>query len=241
MRLNVCVYNVGALYFKSVLSSYFQYWILESNTLTIFEMLWIDKLISPLAYILKIIFVELYSHIIYVQSTFGLCCIILVLLYYVCVSLCDYWNNAKTNKFVVIVPRIAAQRRCAIVRTGSQLSVGCRKRFDWREKAFETKRRLVLIGKLRICCKAWKRIVDSTVAYNALRLAAHEYSMGPHGIPELCLPREHNLVKLFKMNFMLFSQRWHVTFLISKRILRSDLGDLSLRSLAKLRNELELN
>ena len=27
-----------------------------------------------------------------------------------------------------------------------------------------------------------------------------------NGIPELCLPREHNLVKLFKLNFMLFSE-----------------------------------
>jgi hypothetical protein len=63
--------------------------------------------------------------------------------------------------------------------------------------------------------------------------------MGPHGIPELCLLREHNLVKLFKLNFMLFSKIWHVTSRISQRILRSELGDLSLRSLAKLRTELE--
>jgi hypothetical protein len=63
--------------------------------------------------------------------------------------------------------------------------------------------------------------------------------MGPYGIPHLCLPREHNLVKLFKLNFMLFSESRHVTSKISKRILRSDLDDLSLRSLAKLRTELE--
>ena len=75
--------------------------------------------------------------------------------------------------------------------------------------------------------------------YNALRLVAHEYSMDPHALPQLCLPHEHDLVKLFKLNFMLFSQSRHVTSKISKRILRSDLGDLSLRSLAKLRDELE--
>ena len=48
-------------------------------------------------------------------------------------------------------------------------------------------------------------IVDSIVEYNALRLAAHEYSMGPHALPQLCLPREHDVVKLIKLNFMLFS------------------------------------
>ena len=66
-------------------------------------------------------------------------------------------------------------------------------------------------------------IVDSTVEYNALRLAAREYSMGPHGIPELCLPREHNLIKFLQLNLMLFPQSRHVTSLISKRFLRSDL------------------
>jgi hypothetical protein len=77
------------------------------------------------------------------------------------------------------------------------------------------------------------------VEYNALRLAAHEFRMGPHGIPQLYLPREHNVVKLFKLNFMLFSESRHVTTRISQRILRSELGDLSLRSLTKLRTELE--
>jgi hypothetical protein len=77
------------------------------------------------------------------------------------------------------------------------------------------------------------------VEYNVLRLETHEYSMGPHAFPELCLSREHNLVKLFKLNFMLFSKSRHITLKISKRILRSDLGDLSLRSLIKLRTELE--
>lgn len=119
------------------------------------------------------------------------------------------------------------------------LVVGAAKDFTSRERAFDTKRRLLVIGKLRLCCKAWKGIVDSSVEYNALRLAAHEYSMGPHALPQLCLPREHNLVKLFKLNFMLFSQSRHLNPKISKRILRSDLGDLSLRSLAKLRDALE--
>jgi hypothetical protein len=85
------------------------------------------------------------------------------------------------------------------------LVLGAAKNLIGRERALETKRCLVLIGKLRICCKAWKNIVDSTVEYNALRLAAHEFRMGRHGIPELCLPREHNMVKFFKLNFMLFS------------------------------------
>ena len=105
------------------------------------------------------------------------------------------------------------------------LVVGAAKDHTSRERAFDTKRRLLLIGKLRLCCKAWKLIVDSSVEYNALRLAAHEFKMGPHALPMLCLPREHNLVKLFKLNFMLFSQSRHVTTTISERILRSDLGD----------------
>ena len=63
--------------------------------------------------------------------------------------------------------------------------------------------------------------------------------MGPNALPMLCLPRKHNLVKLFQLNFMLFSQSRHATSTISRRILMSDLKDLSLRSLAKLRSELE--
>jgi hypothetical protein len=83
-------------------------------------------------------------------------------------------------------------------------------------------------------------IMDSIVEYNAFRLAAHEYSLGPHALPELCLLRKHNDVKVFKLNFMLFSKSRHVTIKISKRILKSDLGNLSLRSLAKLRTELKV-
>ena len=148
--------NVGALYLKSVLSPYFKVWILEeSNPLTIFEMPWIGKLIGPLAYILKFIFVGLYSHIICVLATFGLCLIILNLLYYVCVSLCDSRGNTKTRKFIVIVPHVLQ------LDVDAQLSVlvpnlvlGAAKDFIGRERAFETKRRLVLIGRLRLCCKA---------------------------------------------------------------------------------------
>jgi hypothetical protein len=154
--------------------------------------------------------------------------------------LCVSGDNAKTRRFVLDVPHVLE------LDLDVQLSVlvpnlvlGAAKDLIGWERAFETKRHLVLIGKLRICCKAWKSIVDSTVECNALRLAVHEFRMGPHGIPELCLPREHNLVKLFKLNFMLFSQSRHVTSRISQRILRSEVRHLSLRSLAKLRTELE--
>ncbi len=155
--------------------------------------------------------------------------------------LCISGGNAKTRRFVLDVPHVLE------LDIDVQLSVlvpnlvlGAAKDFIGQERAFQTKRRLVLIGKLRICCKAWKDIVDCTVEFNALRLAAHEFRMGPHALPEICyLPREHNLVKLFKINLMLFSQSRHITSQISKRILRSELKDLSLHSLAKLRNELE--
>ena len=154
--------------------------------------------------------------------------------------MCDLGGNAKTRRFVLDVPHVlqldVEMQLCVLV---PNLVVGARKDYTSREKAVDTKRRLLLIGKLRLCCKAWKNIVDRTVEFNALRLAAHEFRMGPHALPELCLPREHNLVKLFKINLMLFSQSRHVTSQISKRILRSELKDLSLRSLAKLRNELE--
>ena len=161
---------------------------------------------------------------------------------YECVTLCDSSGNAKTRKFHVIVPHVLhLDLHVELSVLVPNLVLGAAKDFIGRERAFETKRRLVLIGKLRLCCKAWKMIMDSTVEYNALRLATHEYSMGLHALPQLCLPREHDLVKLFKLNFMLFSQSRHVTSKIFKKILRSDLGDLSLRSLAKLRDELEVS
>jgi hypothetical protein len=76
------------------------------------------------------------------------------------------------------------------------------------------------------------------VEYNALRLAQHE-SMGPNGVPRVCLIREHNFIHQFQMNSLWFSHSRHVTSKISRRILMSDLGDLSMRSLAKLKDELE--
>jgi hypothetical protein len=210
-----CIYEFLALYFKSgivMVGPYFYVEILEdSSPLTMFKMPWVGKFLRPLAYILKLISVGLCSHIICVQATFELCWLIMILLYSGCVFQCDSWGNAKTRRFVLDVPHVLQ------LDLDVQLSVlvpnlvlGVAKDLIGRERPFETKWRLVLIGKLRLCCKAWKRIVDSTVEYNALHLAAHEYSMGPHGIPQLCLPREHNLVKLFKLNFMLFSESRHL-------------------------------
>jgi hypothetical protein len=236
--------EIGSFNFKSgivMAGPYLPVEILEdSSPLTIFKMPWVGKFFGPLAYILKLISVGLCSHIICVQATFELCWLNLILLYYGCVFQCDSGGNAKTCRFVVNVPHVLQ------LDLDVQLSVlvpnlvlGAAKDLIGRERAFETKRRSVLIGKLRLCCKAWKMIVDSTMEYNALRLAAHVYSMGPNGIPELCLPHEHNLVKLFKLNFLLFLESRHITSRISQRILRSDLGHLSLLSLAKLRTKLE--
>jgi hypothetical protein len=108
-----------------------------------------------------------------------------------------------------------------------------------RETVLDTQRRLSLIHDLRLCCKSWKNVVDKSVEYNALRLAQYEYAMGPNVDLRVCLPREHNLITQFQMNMMWFSRSRHVSSKISRRILMSDLGDLSLRSLAKLRDELE--
>jgi hypothetical protein len=63
------------------------------------------------------------------------------------------------------------------------LVVGAAKDYTGRERALDTKRRLLVIGKLRLCCKAWKTILDKSVEYIALCLAAHEYSMGLHTLP----------------------------------------------------------
>jgi hypothetical protein len=119
------------------------------------------------------------------------------------------------------------------------LLVGAANDYKGWETILDTKCRLLLIGKLWLCCKAWKTIVDRSVEYNPLRLAQHDYSMCPNALLRLCLPHEHNLVKFFQLNFMLFSLSRHVTSKISKRIIMSDLRDLSLRYLAKLRNESE--
>ena len=108
-----------------------------------------------------------------------------------------------------------------------------------RETVLDTQRRLSLIHNLRLCCKAWKMIVNKSVEYNALRLAQHEYCMGRIGVLRVCLIREHNLIHQFQMNSFWFSHSRHVTSKIPTRILISDLGDLSLSSLAKLKDELE--
>ena len=115
-----------------------------------------------------------------------------------CVSLCDSSGNAKMRKFHVMVPHVLhLDLDVQLSVLVPNIVVGAAKDYTGRERAFDTKRRLLVIGKLRLCCKTWKIIVDSTVEYNTLRLAAHEYSIGPSALPELCLPREHNLVKFF--------------------------------------------
>ena len=75
---------------------------------------------------------------------------------------------------------------------------------------------------------------------NALRLAQYEYAMGPNAVTRVCLPREHNLITQFQQKLMWFSHSRHVSSRISQRILLSDLGDLSLRRLAALKDELEM-
>ena len=65
--------------------------------------------------------------------------------------------------------------------------------------------------------------------------------MGPIVDFKVCLPREHNLITQSQMNSMWFSQSRHNNSRILRRILMSDLGDLSLRNLAKLRDELEIS
>jgi hypothetical protein len=109
------------------------------------------------------------------------------------------------------------------------------------DTALDTQRRLSLIHDLRLCCKAWKMIVDKSVEYNALRLAQHEYAMGPNVDLRVCFPREHNFITQFQMNLMWFSQSRHVSSNFLWKILMSDLGNLSLRKLAKLRDELEMS
>ena len=83
--------------------------------------------------------------------------------------------------------------------------------------------------------------MDKNVEYNALRLAQHEYAMGPNVDLRVSLPREHNLITRVQMNLMWFSQSQHVSLKILWKILMSNLGDLSLRKLAKLRDELEMS
>jgi hypothetical protein len=109
------------------------------------------------------------------------------------------------------------------------------------EKALDTQLRLLLIHNLRLSRKTWKTIVDKSAEYNALRLAQYEYAMCPHDVIRVCLPRKHNLITQFQLNLKWFSHSRHVSSRISRRILMSDLGDLSLRNLAKLRDELGMS
>ena len=53
----------------------------------------------------------------------------------------------------------------------------------------DTRRHLMLIRKLRLCCKAWKTIVDKNAEHNALRLAQYEYTMCPKEVKWACFPR----------------------------------------------------
>ena len=108
------------------------------------------------------------------------------------------------------------------------------------ESALDTKRRLLLIRKLRLCCKAWKTIVDKSAEYNALRLAHYEYAMCPKEVKRACFPCKHSLITQFNLNLMWFSRSCHISTQIPRRIRMSDLEDLSLPTLARLRNELEM-
>jgi hypothetical protein len=83
--------------------------------------------------------------------------------------------------------------------------------------------------------------VDKSAEYNALRLAQYEYAMCPNDVRRVCLPCEHNLITQFQYNLMWFSHRRHVNSRISRRILMSNLGNLSLRKLVALRDQLEMS
>ena len=83
--------------------------------------------------------------------------------------------------------------------------------------------------------------MDKSVEYNALRFAQYEYVMCPNDVIRVCLPREHNLITQFQQKLMWFSRSRHVSSICLRRILISDLGDLCLQKLAKLRDELEMS
>ena len=51
----------------------------------------------------------------------------------------------------------------------SNLLVGTTKDDVGAESTLDLKRRLMVVRKLRLCCKAWKTIVDKSAEYNALR------------------------------------------------------------------------
>ena len=82
----------------------------------------------------------------------------LIFVYSECFCLCDSGGNAKTRKFRVIVPHVlhldVDVQLSVLV---PNLVVGAAKDYNGRERAFETKRRLLVISKLRVCCKVWKK------------------------------------------------------------------------------------
>ena len=109
------------------------------------------------------------------------------------------------------------------------------------KKALDIQLRLLLIHNLRLSCKAWKTIVNKITEHNALRLAQYEYVRSLKDVIRVCLPRGHNLITQFQHNLMWFSCNRHVSSKFLRKILMSDLGDLSLQKSAKLRDELEMS
>jgi hypothetical protein len=137
---------------------------------------------------------------------------------------------------IALIPRdgatcIVSRPRCTIENLCSKLVGGCRNVDMGAETALDSQLRLLLIHSLRLYCKAWKTIVDRNAEYNALCLAQYEYAMCSNDVIRVCLPRKHNLITQFQHNLMWFSHSRHVSSNISRRILMSDLGDLSLRKL----------
>ena len=96
------------------------------------------------------------------------------------------------------------------------------------ESVLDTKLRLSLKHNLRLCCKAWKTIMDKSAEYNAFRLAQYEYAMCPYEVKWACLPRKHNLIRKFRLNMMWLSRSRHISSKFSRRIFMSDLGDFGI-------------
>ena len=136
---------------------------------------------------------------------------------------------------------IVSRPKCTIDSLCSKLVGGCRKGGYGCRDGIGHPTLFVLIHSLRLYCKAWKTTVDKSAEYNALHLAQYEYVMYLNDDRRVCLSREHNLVTQFQQNLMWFSHSRHVSSRISRRIFMSDLGDLLLRKLAKLRDELEMS
>jgi hypothetical protein len=134
---------------------------------------------------------------------------------------------------------IVARPRCTFVSLSFQLIGGCHKCGYGPGDGIRHPTSFVANPRFEAMLQSMEMIVDKSVEYNVLRLAQHENSMDPNGVPRVCLIREHNLIHQFQKNSLWFSHSRHVTSKISRRILMSDLGNLSLRSLAKQRDELE--